>query len=170
MENADPGSTTARPSSTPRPAIGLWLRRKPKTNPEWSPEGSWNDYLSPSWQLLWESTQTKNPEWSPAGGWWNIVKPSGNSCSCAGTDCIGSPFPSDPASNAERGILATGHTRISIPSAQACTWRGHSSFADQRRHNTESSRLPVISPGSFGVELGARGCSRRWEGSSNPIG
>ena len=81
-----------------------------------------------------------------------------------------SSFPSDPTSNAERGILATGHTRISISSAQACTWRGHSSFADQRRHNTESSSLPVISPGSFGVEPGARGCSRRWEGFSSPIG
>ena len=76
------------------------------------------------------------------------MKPSGNSCSCAGTDRIGSSFPSDPTSNAERGILATGHTRISISSAQACTWSGHSGFADQRRHNMESSSLPVISPGS----------------------
>ena len=77
----------------------------------------------------------------------------------AGLALISLSFPSDPTSNAERGILATGHTRISIFSAQACTWRGHSSFPDQRRHNMESSSLLVISPGSFGVEPGTRGCS-----------
>jgi len=39
-----------------------------------------------------------------------------------------------------------------------------------RRHNTESSSLPVISHRSIGVECGARGCSRRWSGSSHLIG
>ena len=53
--------------------------------------------------------------------------PSGNSCSCAGTDSIGLSFPSDPTDNTERGILVTGHTRISISSTQACTSTGSAS-------------------------------------------
>ena len=40
----------------------------------------------------------------------------------------------------------------------------------QRRHNTESSSLPVISPSSFGEEQDARGCSRRWEEFSDSTG
>ena len=38
-------------------------------------------------------------------------------------------FPPDPVSKAERGILTTGHPRISISPAQACTWRCYSSVA-----------------------------------------
>ena len=45
-------------------------------------------------------------------------------------------------------------------------WRGHSSFALQRRQNMGSSSLPVISLHSVGVESDARGCFRRWERSS----
>ena len=45
-------------------------------------------------------------------------------------------------------------------------WRGQSSFALQRRQNTGSSSLPVISLHSAGVESDARGYFRRWERSS----
>ena len=45
-------------------------------------------------------------------------------------------------------------------------WRGHSTFALQRRQNTGSSSLPVISLHSVGVESDARGYFRRWERSS----
>ena len=45
-------------------------------------------------------------------------------------------------------------------------WRGHFSFALQRRQNTGSSSLPVISLQSVGVESDARGYFRRWERSS----
>ena len=49
-------------------------------------------------------------------------------------------------------------------------WRGYSSFATQRWHNTGSGSLPVISHRSIGVELDARGRFRRWEGPSCPTG
>ncbi|GFS21687.1 hypothetical protein ElyMa_003344700 [Elysia marginata] len=67
-------------------------------------------------------------------------------------------IPSGPARNAERGILVglLGQTLNSISLAQACTWRGHSSFAAlaQIQHGEST----VISPGSISQ------CNRRRAG------
>ena len=78
-------------------------------------------------------------------------------------------------SEAERGILTIGHTRISLFLAQACVaalspWRGHSSVASHSATaQHERQQLPVISPIKCAYETGATGCLRRWEGSSYPI-
>ena len=49
------------------------------------------------------------------------------------------------------------------------SWRGHSSFAI-RVDITRGATIPAIRHLSIAVELGARGCSQRWERSSDLTG
>ena len=68
-------------------------------------------------------------------------------------------FPSDPVGNAERGILATGQSRISISPAQACTWRGHFSVAVTATKPTRETAVTSYKSRAYWRKLGRYGSS-----------
>ena len=72
---------------------------------------------------------------------------SGNSCDGTGTMCIGACLSNGPFQwREEGGVCCMGNSLPSILTYPGLAlWRGHSSFALQRRQNTGSSSLPVVS-------------------------
>ena len=87
------------------------------------------------------------------------MTPFGNSCSCADTDCIGLPFRWTMPATPRGGSWRLGTPGSPYHSPRPAAGEVTPASLSQRRHNTGSSSLPVISPGSFGVEPGARGFS-----------
>ena len=84
---------------------------------------------------------------------------SGNSCSCAGTDRIGLPFRRTLLAMPRGGSWYLNRPWSPYHPPRLAPGEVTPDSLHWHRYNTGSQQSPVISPGSAGLELGARGCS-----------